>query len=199
MTTDRALAPLQRARKALMDARTVPEVKAIHDDLEAALRWAKKRLDLSYETTSLAEEDLLQCKRRMGGMLDERDRQHGARPADTGSHGVTPPALADLGITKMQSSRFQALARIPNEIFSAWLKACREVELELTQAGLLRAVMEPGEELVLELSGAIDRLRQAVGRMRERWPADQVTIIPNILRSLADELESAEKDGLDAL
>ena len=44
---------------------------------------------------------MLDAERKAGGMLAKMEKQHGARPADTGSHDVTPLTLSDLDTTKM--------------------------------------------------------------------------------------------------
>jgi len=50
----------------------------------------------------------LRAERRAGGILQESERKGLRRPEKT-SHDVT---LSDLSITKMQSSRWQAVARV---------------------------------------------------------------------------------------
>jgi hypothetical protein len=50
----------------------------------------------------------------MGEMLAEMPKREGGRPAENRSHDATGlPTLADLGITKSDSSRWQMLARTP--------------------------------------------------------------------------------------
>jgi hypothetical protein len=53
-------------------------------------------------------EIVLRAERRAGQILAETPKRHGARPADAGSHDVTP-SLADLGIDYKESHRWQRI------------------------------------------------------------------------------------------
>ena len=55
----------------------------------------------------LSAEIKLRAERSAGEMLAGMEKQHGARPT-TGFHDVRP--LSDLGISKLQSQRWQAVA-----------------------------------------------------------------------------------------
>jgi len=52
--------------------------------------------------------NLVSVKWSFGELLGDIDKQHGARPADTGLHDVTPSMLSELGINKIQSHRWQS-------------------------------------------------------------------------------------------
>jgi N6-adenosine-specific RNA methylase IME4 len=55
------------------------------------------------------------------------------------SHDATvAPALADLGISKTDSSRWQRVANVPEETFEAHVAEVRQAEGELTTEGVLR-------------------------------------------------------------
>lgn len=80
----------------------------------------------------------LRAERRAGELLGEMDKNEGGRPAET-SNIVLPvscaPTLSDLGITRMQSSRWQSIAQIPEQVFEKHLIEKRESKEELTSAG----------------------------------------------------------------
>ncbi len=52
---------------------------------------------------------IIGLERRLGAMLRDMPMQHGARPADAGLHDATP-TLADLGIERTASHRWQTMA-----------------------------------------------------------------------------------------
>ena len=61
------------------------------------------------------------------------------------SHDVTLK-LEELGISKMQSSRWQAEAKVPDAKFNAYLEDCKENKKEVTQAGVLALHKEAEKE-----------------------------------------------------
>jgi hypothetical protein len=63
-------------------------------------------------------------ERRCGELLEEKEKAKGAQGSGSNQHQVrshdeTAPTLADLGITKTQSSRWQKLAQVPADEFEA--------------------------------------------------------------------------------
>ena len=77
----------------------------------------------------------LRAERRAGEMLAEMDKNKGAQGVGVPSHDVTAPTLADLGLSKMQSSRWQAEATVPEELFErhvAETKAASQRRLGIT-------------------------------------------------------------------
>lgn len=68
--------------------------------------------------------------------------QHGARPADTGLHDATP-TLADLGIERTASHRWQTIASVPEEKFEEYLAQADTTQEEITSAGAYRLALQP--------------------------------------------------------
>jgi len=118
---------------AILECHAVVEAKEIRDKaiaLEAYFRQAKNT-----EPERLAAVVRVRAERQAGQLLREMDRaQPGAQPGNSSNKKVNgtdagpstspppPPTLKDMGITKNQSSEWQKLAAIPEEVFEARLE-----------------------------------------------------------------------------
>ena len=81
------------------------------------------------------------AERRAGEILGdmEKAKPSGANQYEDRSHDVTdPPTLADLGLSKMQSSRWQTIAAMPEDAFEAHIAKTKARNEELTTASVLR-------------------------------------------------------------
>jgi hypothetical protein len=136
MGGDKVISLCSRARTALAQAKTFEDFKDVRDCGEAAIRLAKSRRDVGVEALTEAQEIVRRAERQLGLML----------PAVTGGRGGDRASntmlLADLGIERMQSSRFQKIAQVPEEQFEEWICDCRAVGDEMTQAAALRLATE---------------------------------------------------------
>lgn len=140
-----AIVRLDEARALLAQLHNVDDVKAIRDKAEA-MRVYARQVHLGLEAQNHAAEIKLRAERRAGELLREMDDPRGGdRKSETAknqkSHDATidrTPTLADLGISKSQSSRWQAIAALPEEQFEATIAATKESEKELTTATALR-------------------------------------------------------------
>ena len=136
------------ARHALQVASTVDEVKDIRDKAEAMAAYARQARDT--ELIKWATEIKVRAERRAGQMLAEM-------PKATGAKGVgpiavpscdrnQPPTLAEIGITKNDSSRWQKLAAVSDEQFEAAVAAAKDVAGEVTTAAMMRAAKTDEEQ-----------------------------------------------------
>jgi len=121
---------VEPARRALMEARTPKAAR----DLET-LAAAAKRYAQSLEDRNFAAEIQLRAGRSGGQMLIDM--------AETGERGLgrskkESPAvtLSDLGIEPMRSSRWQALARMPEKRFEAYIEQTKAASEPITTTGL---------------------------------------------------------------
>src|SRR5690242_2473442 len=133
--TATGLARFEAAKRALEEARSVDEVKQVRDQWEA-MRLYCKQAGESLEMQNAIAEIKLRAERKAGELLAAMEKNPGAA---TRSHAVTAslPRLKDLGIGKMQSSRWQLEASVPEGAFQRHVAEVKESNQELTSAGLL--------------------------------------------------------------
>lgn len=134
----RSLELLASARQAIEKANTVDEVKELRDRAEAIRVYAKQAGESLVIQNECAEVKL-RAERKAGELLSAAPKQDGGHAAR--SHRATevaPPKLADLGVDKSQSSRWQAVARVPEPVFEAHLNETKASGNELTTIGVLR-------------------------------------------------------------
>ncbi len=128
MTTE--LVRFEAARRALADARTIDEVKDVRDKAEA-LRLYMKQAGHGLEMQNDVAEIKLRAERRAGELLEE-SLQHGGDPT------LRDVRLRDIGISEVQSHRWQAEASVPEEDFERHVTEVKSSGGELTSVGLLR-------------------------------------------------------------
>lgn len=118
MMADLVVIQLDRARTALVEARTLSQVKSILDIAAAAKVYAQRQ-KLGDEAVRYATEISLDAERKLGQMLRETPKNAGAR--GIGVSGVPPeyPTIAELGIDKKTSARAQRLADLAEDDFQA--------------------------------------------------------------------------------
>lgn len=131
------IVPLDVQARQLAAYRTVAEVKVVRDRAET-LRAHAKRAGLSLEMQNHYGELKLHAERRCGELLAELAARGERAVAQDGGEPGNKPLLGDLGVTKMQSSRWQLEASVPAADFAAYVAETREAAGELTSAGLLR-------------------------------------------------------------
>ncbi len=132
MSATTGLVLFDRARSALAEAHAVDEVKDIRDQA-VALRAYYSQRDGSLEMANQCAEIKVRAERRLGELLAER---HLIKESND------PTALADNhlpeGISRDQSSDWQAIARIPEQDFETHIAESRKTGTPLTTAGVLR-------------------------------------------------------------
>jgi N6-adenosine-specific RNA methylase IME4 len=160
----RELILLTQAEQALAKARTIDEVKVIGDKAHAAKVYAKKA-GLSKSIIVHASAIKVQAERRLGQMLSSLplatsppgNQYTGKKMVQ--SHDATGPIrLRDLGISKSDSSRAQAIASLPAPTFARYVNECVQSRQEPTTAGLLRlAKQQAVNDTILPESHSSDR------------------------------------------
>jgi len=132
------LARITEARHALAAASTLQDVVQMRDQAEA-FRRCIEAVGGSKQVADAAGELKLRAERKAGEMLAAMEKNPGGGDQSTGNGVLPVPSLDDLGIDKMQSSRWQREAKVSEEEFEAYLEKCRaDPKAEVTQAGLLK-------------------------------------------------------------
>lgn len=103
--------------RAIAEAHAIDEVKDIRDRMLAIQSYA--RMAQNTEAEEKAREIRLRAERKCGQMLAGREMATGGQPyrSDRPTGSDHPKPLADLGISKQQSSDWQKLAAVPSELF----------------------------------------------------------------------------------
>jgi hypothetical protein len=112
------LARYDAARKALDEVLRIDEVKKIRDLAVAAQVYAKQAKDkeLIDRATDLRHRAEIKAGETLKKMAEDKERHSGRGHNAVELHQVTPPpTLADLGITKAESFRWQQLAALPEK------------------------------------------------------------------------------------
>jgi hypothetical protein len=140
---------------AIAEAFAVDEVKDIRDKAIAMEAYARQARNTEAERKAC--EIRLRAERRCGQLLSELEKAKGAIEPGT-NRGLTPShaataskPLADLGISRTQSSRWQKLAAIPDADFEAtWAQP----DAKPSTSGLIaahQAKSEPAFAPVIEM------------------------------------------------
>jgi len=197
-----SLARISEATKALASAKTLDDVLQIRDQAEA-LRVYVKAASEGFEAANAAAEIKLRAERKAGEMLDCMELKKNQHDVGAGNT-VLPATLSDLGIDKIQSSRWQREASVAADDFEAYLRDCQEQHREVTQAGLLNIAKgchvsaNSGENEWYTPSAYIEAARQAMGSI-DLDPAScelaQETVKAGIYYTIADDGLAREWDG----
>ncbi len=161
MSTD--IQRLDPARRALAEAEALPEIAKLIDYGEAA-KQAAKRAGLAEESQKAWAIFSLEAQRKAGELLRQAPKHEGGRPRKTGVRVTpvsSPPPLRDVLGTqtddeaKNKSSRWQAVADVPQETFEEYVEDAEEP----SRAGLLKhAAQGHTDERVTDWMASDDQL-----------------------------------------
>ena len=170
-------------RRAIEACHAVDEVKDIRDKAVAMQHYSRLALDLESERQCIAIR--LRAERKAGQLLKEMpkapgvQRQLAGRDA-SGGRVVRPPenreaTLADMGISKDQSSKWQKLADVPEDKFE---EALADTSAPPSTAGILRQhgprpqqpETPPAPPGFVQATKAIGRIRDLAAYCRENDP-----------------------------
>lgn len=136
MKATKELIKWNAARQAIIEAKTVDEVKSIKDKAEAMRAYAKQ-VGESLEVQNNICEIKLRAERKIGQMSKDMPKAQGTR-TDTSVHRVPKyKHLDDVGIKVQEAKRYEKIAELPEEKFEEIIQETKAKEKELTEALML--------------------------------------------------------------
>lgn len=186
-----ALVKYEAARTALAAAHRVDEVKNIRDKAEAMAAYARQAKDT--ELIQYATEIKVRAERRCGELLSRAEKNTGTRVrAGVVVERSDRQTLADIGLTKDQSSRYQQLAAMPDEHFETAVATAKETAGEVTTAFMLREAKKHRPVARPKKTKSAKRLLQKLDQAKASGASMICTYARLLIRALK------ERDSLDA-
>lgn len=190
---------ISECRSALAECRTLDDVLAIRDKMEAARQLMKVRGE-SLEAQNQAAEIKIRAERMLGTSLGKMEKNPGSRNGVWRLHDATAK-LSDLGIEKTQSHRWQQMAKVPEATFAALVASATDDGDELTSVAVYKLGRKIGEDPSPKDSKSdwnafdwIAHMRKAVTKVYEDCPPGCRAALPHVLREMSEEFLASEDD-----
>jgi N6-adenosine-specific RNA methylase IME4 len=138
----------EAARRALVEATEIDEVKQIRDRMAAMQAYARMAKDS--ELIDRATDLRKRAERRGGEMLAEM-KANGTRDSGGGNRNPTLklqagiPKLSDLGVTAIESHRWQKLAAMPDAEFERFVEAAKREAVRSIEVSAAERAQEKKE------------------------------------------------------
>lgn len=111
---------------------TMKKMQVLGDYIQAKIRDR----DAAFQAKNNFAEIHLRYERDIGKWLKDMEKHPpGPEPKDQSHHVTEPPKLEDLGIGRMQSHRWQAIATIPEDDFEQYINSKKTSDQEITSNG----------------------------------------------------------------
>jgi phage N-6-adenine-methyltransferase len=137
---------IERARDLLRSTRDIDTILGIRDAAKLAAEYARLR-DHGVGAINDAQELVLRAQRRFGEFLRAAELSKGQpRKRNVDAPDITSrPKLADLGVSRDESSRCQKLAAIDELIFEQHIESVRAKGEKITTTGAIAATSDAGD------------------------------------------------------
>lgn len=134
-----SLALIDKAREALAQAETLTDIGHVREVAERARRYASAA-KLGRAAENHAARLRIEAERKAGALLAEAPKRNGGDAMRARSDVPTevPPKLSELGISKQQSSDWQRIARLTDEVFDAYVGEVQKRGEPLTTSGVVQ-------------------------------------------------------------
>jgi N6-adenosine-specific RNA methylase IME4 len=151
--SEKMLANMDQASYALGQARSIAEIKHVHDIAEAAKRYAKAA-DLCNEAYVMASVVAADARRKAGEMLMQLERKPGARTDVTlparGQGSEYSEVLKEVSLPRQTAQKWQQEARVPDAVYQEIKQTALDTGKELSQRNVLSVVKKDEREKQIE-------------------------------------------------
>jgi hypothetical protein len=181
------------ARADLMQIKSIEDGVTYLNKLESVAVWVMKEKK-DAELSNLVAEQKLRTQRILGELLKGADLNKGGNPSLTSSRQEpVAPTLDQIGVSKKQSSNFQAIADIPEETFENFIaekkEAVNNAVAELTTTAAVRlskSLKEKREdvEAYMDIGARLDKereLRDLAAELRKKYTKDSIELLVKFL------------------
>ena len=193
-SVDQALVMVDRAYGQLCEAVTFQETRQVRNLAVAAAAFAREAKDT--RLLDKATELRTRAERKAGQMLAEsRDRGERARSGvDTRNQESPAPTLAQIGVSRDQSSKWQQVAALTDDEFEDALETTKAITYEISTPKVLRAVQQARQKAPPpEVVAGTDDDAVVVVEAPSATPDEQAVAFYNAVRALAEITCTAEQ------
>lgn len=152
-----ALKRIDAARRALAEAKSVVDVKTIRDKAAAIEHYLRQQAGCE-EAAADAAELKLRAERRLGELLKETVNHKGGRPEKRSQTVTVSNGKLPNGVSKMQSSRWQRVAAVPESAFEEEIARAKSKSEPPTRGAVIKR-FEQAEKSKINSAPAIDSCR----------------------------------------
>lgn len=161
-----AITTIEKAARMLAEATTLEDILRVENLAQRARDYARAA-DWGREAQNTAAVICLDARRKAGETLAEM-KERGELAERVGRNGSQAAThLEDIGLTKSQSSRYQAEASVPQEAYREWVQSCQTGDHDITATGLRKLAKqlkatEPQEAPPVKIEGVVGTLQELI-------------------------------------
>jgi site-specific DNA-methyltransferase (adenine-specific) len=145
------------AQKQLAQIKTVESGVEYLNKVKAIETWAKAEKKDAILQNAIAEQKI-RTQKILGGLLKQTDFDKGGDAKTRLSQGGTGVKVSDFGITRNESSKFQKIASMPEELFEKEIAQAKDESnkrIELTTSRLLKAAKQYEKDVIRQKQSEI--------------------------------------------
>jgi len=188
------------AQKQLAQIKTVESGVEYLNKVKAIETWAKAEKKDAILQNAIAEQKI-RTQKILGGLLKQTDFDKGGDAKTRLSQGGTGVKVSDFGITRNESSKFQKIASMPEELFEKEIAQAKDESnkrIELTTSRLLKAAKQYEKETTFKKNKeAFEKPILKINKEQEIIEGDSRKILKTLNKKTYDLLLSDPPYGMD--